>query len=158
MRVLFYDPYLKLGIERSLNLDRSETLEFLLENSDIVSIHTPLTDETYHMIQEDRLKRMKKHALIINTARGGIVDKKALLKALEEKWIAGAALDVIEGEPPDQTEPLLRLDNVIITPHRAYYSGESNVDSRRKATTNVLRVLQGKTPLHIVNEQFLRRP
>ena len=157
MRVLFYDPYLKLGIERSLNLDRSETLEFLLENSDFVTIHTPLTDETHHLIQEDQLKRMKKHALIINTARGGIVDKKALLKALEMKWIAGAALDVIEGEPPDQTEPLLRLENFILTPHRAHYSEESRVDSRRKATTNVLRILQGKTPLHIVNEQFLRR-
>jgi len=158
MRVLFYDPYLKLGIERSLSLDRSETLESLLENSDVVTIHTPLTDETHHMIQDDELKRMKKHALIINTARGAIVDKKALLKALREKWIAGAALDVIEDEPPDQTEPLLSLDNVVITPHRAYYSEESNVDCRRKAAINVLRVLQGKTPLHIVNEQFLRRP
>ena len=158
MRVLFYDPYLKLGIERSLSLDRSETLESLLENSDVVTIHTPLTDETHHMIQDDELKRMKKHALIINTARGAIVDKKALLKALREKWIAGAALDVIEDEPPDQTEPLLSLDNVVITPHRAYYSEESNVDCRRKAVINVLRVLQGKTPLHIVNEQFLRRP
>jgi len=158
MKVLFYDPYLKLGIERSLNLDRSETLEFLLETSDIVTIHTPLTDETHHLIQEDQLKRMKKHALIINTARGGIVDKKALLKALEMKWIAGAALDVIEDEPPNQTEPLLRLENFILTPHRAHYSEESRVDSRRKATTNVLKVLQGKTPLHICNEQFLRRP
>jgi len=158
MRVLFYDPYLRLGIERSLSLDRSETLESLLENSDVVTIHTPLTDETHHMIQDDELKRMKKHALIINTARGAIVDKKALLKALREKWIAGAALDVIEDEPPDQTEPLLSLDNVVITPHRAYYSEESNVDCRRKAAINVLRVLQGKAPLHIVNEQFLRRP
>ena len=158
MRVLFYDPYLKLGIERSLSLDRSETLESLLENSDVVTIHTPLTNETHHMIQEDELKRMKKHALIINTARGAIIDKKALLKALREKWIAGAALDVIEDEPPDQTEPLLSLDNVVITPHRAYYSEESNVDCRRKAANNVLKVLQGKTPLHIVNEQFLRRP
>jgi D-3-phosphoglycerate dehydrogenase len=158
MRVLFYDPYLRLGIERSLNLERSETLEFLLENSDIVSIHTPLTDETHHLISEDQLKMMRKHALIINTARGGIVDKKALFKALQEKWIAGAALDVIEDEPPDQTEPLLGLENVIITPHRAHYSEESRMDSRRKATGNVLRVLQGKAPLHIVNEQFLRKP
>jgi len=157
MKVQFYDPYLALGIERSLGLDRSETLESLLENSDVVTIHTPLTDETRHMIQEDELKRMKKHALMINTARGAIVDKKALFKALKENWIAGAALDVIEDEPPDETEPLLSLDNLIITPHRAYYSEESNVDCRRKAAINVLRVLQGRTPLHIVNEQFLRR-
>jgi len=156
MRVLFYDPYLRLGIERSLGLERSETLECLLDNSDVVTIHTPLTDETRHMIQEDELRRMKKHALIINTARGAIVDKMALLKALREKWIAGAALDVIEDEPPDQTEPLLSLDNLTITPHRAYYSEESNVDCRRKAAMNVLRVLDGKIPLHIVNEQFLR--
>lgn len=158
MKVLFYDPYLKLGIERSLNVDRSETLEFLLENSDIVSIHTPLTDETYHMIGEDQLRKMKKHALIVNTARGAIIDKKALLRALKEKWIRGAALDVIEGEPPDQKEPLLSLDNILITPHRAYYSEEANMDCRRKAAMNVLRVLQGKLPLHIVNEQFLKNP
>jgi len=158
MKVLFYDPYLKLGIERSLNLDRSENLEFLLENSDIVSIHTPLTDETYHMIGEDQLKRMKKHALIINTARGAIVNRMALLRALKEEWITGAALDVIEDEPPSQDEPLLSLDNVVITPHRAFYSEESNVDCRRKAATNVLRVLQGGIPLHIVNERFLIRP
>jgi D-3-phosphoglycerate dehydrogenase len=156
MRVSFYDPYLRLGIERSLNINRSDSLESLLENSDVVTIHTPLTDETHHMIREDELKRMKKHALIINTARGAIVDRKALLKALKEKWIAGAALDVIEDEPPDQTEPLLSLDNLIITPHRAYYSEESNVDCRRKAANNVLRVLQGNPPLNIVNEQFLK--
>jgi D-3-phosphoglycerate dehydrogenase len=157
MKVLFYDPYLRLGIERSLYLDRSEDLDPLLKNSDIISIHTPLTDETYHMIGEDQLKRMKKHALIINTARGAIVDRMALFKALKEGWIAGAALDVIEGEPPSQDEPILSLENLIITPHRAYYSEESNLDCRRKAATNVLRVLQGGIPHHIVNEQFLKR-
>jgi len=155
LRVLFYDPYLKPGIEISLGLDRSESLASLLEKSDIVTIHTPLTDETYHMIQEEQLKRMKRNALIINTARGKIIDRKALFKALEEKWIAGAALDVIEGEPPDQREPLLSLDNVLITPHRAYYSEEANVDCRRRAAINVLRVLEGRKPLYIVNEQFM---
>jgi len=157
MKVLFYDPYVKLGIERSLNLDRAEDVSYLLENSDIVSIHTPLTDETHHMIGEDQLKRMKEQAVIINTARGAIVSRMALFKALKEGWIAGAALDVIEGEPPNQDEPLLSLENLIITPHRAFYSEESNLDCRRKAATNVLRVLQGRIPLHIVNEQFLKR-
>ncbi len=156
IRVLFYDPYVKLGMERSLNLERSDDLESLLESSDIVSIHTPLTEETHHMIQEDQLKKMKKHALLINTARGAIVDRKALLNALKEKWIGGAALDVIEHEPPSQEEPLLHLENLLITPHRAYYSEESNVDCRQKAATNVLRALQGRMPLHVVNEQFMR--
>ena len=157
MRVLFYDPYLKSGIEKSLNLDRSETLESLLENSDFVSIHTPLTDETHHMIREDQLKKMKRNAWIINTARGAIVDKKALFEALKEGLIAGAALDVIEDEPPSQEEPLLSLSNMIITPHRGYYSEEANEDCRRKAAVNVLKVLQGKDPLHIVNGQFLKK-
>jgi len=155
LRVLFYDPYLKPGIEISLGLDRSQSLESLLEKSDIVTLHTPLTDETCHMIQEEQLKRMKKNALIINTARGKIIDRKALFTALKEKWIAGAALDVIEGEPPGQEEAVLSLDNVLITPHRAYYSEEANADCRRRAAINVLRVLEGTKPLYIVNEQFM---
>ncbi len=155
MKVIFYDPYVKLGIEKSLNLDRSNNLNDLLENSDIVSIHTPLTEETHHMIGEDQLKQMKKHALIINTARGAIVNKTALFTALKEQWIASAALDVMEGEPPSEEDPLLSLDNFIITPHRAYYSEESNRDCRRRAALNVLRVLKGESPFNIVNEQFM---
>jgi D-3-phosphoglycerate dehydrogenase len=156
LRVLFYDPYVKRGIEDSLKLDRLDSLETLLENSDVVSIHTPLTDETFHMIQEEQFKRMKKTAFIINTARGKIIDKNALLKALEEQWIEGAALDVLEQEPPTPSDPLLSFDNVLITPHRAFYSEDSIVDVRRKASINVLRVLQGKKPFYIVNEEFLR--
>jgi phosphoglycerate dehydrogenase-like enzyme len=157
MRVLFYDPYVSLGIESSLGIDRSNSLDGLLQESDIVSIHTPLTDETYHMIQEEQLARMKKHAFIINTARGRIIDSEALLKALKKKWIGGAALDVMDPEPPSPQDPLLSLDNLLITPHRAYYSQEAMTDVRRRGAANVLRTLQGKKPLNIVNEQFFKK-
>lgn len=156
LRVLFYDPYVRRGIENSLMLDRVDSLDDLLEKSDIISIHTPLTDETYHMIQEEQLKKMKRTAFIINTSRGKIIDDNALQRALKERWIAGAAMDVMEQEPPSPNDPLLSFDNVLITPHRAFYSEESIVDVRRKASMNVLRVLQGKEPFYIVNEDFLK--
>jgi len=87
-----------------------------LEHSDIVTVHVPLTDETRHMISSDQLKKMKKKAILINAARGGIVDEKALVNALKKKEIAGAGLDVLEQEPIQKDHPLLKFDNVRITP------------------------------------------
>jgi D-3-phosphoglycerate dehydrogenase len=157
LRVVFYDPYVRLGIERSFMVERADDLNTLLEKSDIISIHTPLTDETHHLIKEEQLRMMKKTSLLINTARGPIIDSNALLKALKEGWISGAALDVVEEEPLNPKNPLLLLDNVLITPHRAFFSEEAELESRRKSSMNVLRVLQGKEPFNIVNEALLQR-
>ena len=128
----------------------------LLSDSDFISIHAPLTNETRHSFGENELKAMKKTAYLINTARGPIIDEKALYKALKERWIAGASLDVMEKEPPDWRNPLLKLDNIIITPHISFYSEESYVELKTRTAEAVLSVLKGELPRAFVNPQAVR--
>lgn len=116
MKIVAYDPYINREVALKMDVELVDRLSDLLKISDYVSIHAPLTEETYHMIGEDELKLMKPTAFLINTARGSIVDEKALAKALKEGWIAGAALDVFEDEPLENSD-LVSLDNVILTPH-----------------------------------------
>jgi len=152
-KIIAYDPYvLKVNI-------KVELVQFskLLSNSDFISIHAPLTRETRHVFGENELRAMKKTAYLINTARGAIIDEKALYKALKEKWIAGAGLDVMEKEPPDWNNPLLDLDTVIITRHTAYYSQESFVELKTKVAKAVLAVLTGKLPKTFVNPKVVER-
>jgi len=151
-KILVYDPYVS-----QVN-NEIELVEFsqLLSDSDFISIHSPLTDETRHSFGENELKAMKKTAYLINTARGPIVDEEALYKALKNKWIAGAALDVMEKEPPDWNSSLLQLDNIIITPHIAFYSEESYVELKTKVAQAVLSVLKGELPKAMVNPQVVK--
>ena len=114
MRVLHFDPF----------APDSTDLDELLKNSDFISLHCPLTDDTRHLINAEKLALMKPNALLINTSRGGVVDEKALIEALKNNQIGGAALDVTEVEPPDAANVLLTLDNVIITPHVAAFSAD----------------------------------
>lgn len=127
----------------------------LLERSDIVSLHVPLTAETSHLIGAAQLERMKRSAILINTSRGGVVDLDALTAALAAGEIAGVGLDVTEPEPIDPSHPLLRMENAIITPHAAFYSVEATVDLQTRATENVRDVLVGATPRTIVNREVL---
>ncbi len=150
--VLAYDPY----VSQANSEIEMVPLERLLSDSDFLSIHVPLTNETKHSFGEDELKRMKKTAFLINTSRGPIVDERALYIALKEKWIAGAALDVMEKEPPDWENPLLKLDNLTITPHISFYSEESYSELKTKAAEAVLSVLKGKPPRAVVNPQVLQ--
>ncbi|MBS2029755.1 MAG: C-terminal binding protein [Deltaproteobacteria bacterium] len=129
----------------------------LLTGSDYLLIQSPLTPETHHLFNRDTLRRMKPSAILVNTARGPIVDDVALYHALSEGWIAGAALDDIEEEPAKvrewrATNPLFRLPNCIITPHAAYYSEESIGLVRRIAAEEAVRVLSGQPPLSPVND------
>jgi len=124
LKVLVYDPFVDKAFLSEYGAEAVD-LTTLLERSDIVSVHTPLTSETHHLIGEDQLKRMKKDAILINTARGPVIQQEALVKALKEKWILGAGLDVFEEEPSTQTNPLMALDNIVLTPHTAGFSGES---------------------------------
>jgi D-3-phosphoglycerate dehydrogenase len=137
---------------------RRVSLDELLRTSDIVSVHCPLTDETHHLMDAAALRTMKPSAYLVNTARGGVVDPDAILQALREKWIAGAALDVQEVEPMPAGHPLAELENVILTPHAAWYSEGSIVELKRKVATSVRRALEGEIPPSVANPEVLNRP
>lgn len=129
------------------------SLEELLKASDFVTIHTPLTETTRHLMNEERLGLMKPTAYLINTSRGGTVDERALVKALKEGWIEGAALDVYEKEPVDDDNPLFDLDNVLMVPHIGSATREARSRMAEITATNLLNVLRGEPPLHWVNPE-----
>jgi D-3-phosphoglycerate dehydrogenase len=151
-RVIACDPYVDDARFAALGVERVG-LEALAERSDYVSVHTLLNAETRHLIGEAFLRRMKPTAILINTARGPVVDERALARALEERWLAGAALDVWEQEPPARDNPLLRMDNVIATPHAAYYSSAAVAQVPRRCGEELARVLTGQRPLNVVNPE-----
>ncbi|WP_321341194.1 C-terminal binding protein [uncultured Cohaesibacter sp.] len=128
------------------------SLEELLSNSDVVSVHCPLSDETRNLIDADKLKSMKQGAIIINTARGGIIDEEALADQLEAGALGGAGLDCISAEPIDKTSRLLDMDNVFITPHMAYYSEESSAELKRKVAEEAVRFAKGEAVHYPVNQ------
>ena len=152
LKIIAYDPYISKA-DHEIELVKFSKL---LSVSDFISIHAPLTIETRHYFGENELKKIKKTAYLINTARGPIIDERALYLALEEKWIAGAALDVMEEEPPDWKNSLLKLDNLIITPHVSFYSEESYVELKTKTAKTLLSVLKGELPRAIVNPQVIK--
>ena len=150
LEVLGYDPYVAESSAEEYRISLVSLFE-LLGESDFVSIHTPLNEETWHLIGETEFRRMKPSAYFINTARGAIVDEAALIKALKEKWIAGAGLDVFEREPVNLSNPLLKMDNVIATPHTASYCDASFERLRRRVGQEAARVLSGRWPRNVVN-------
>lgn len=152
MDVVYYDSVRNSEKEKELNIEY-KTLEELLQSSDFVSMHVPLTTKTRHMIGEDQLHMMKTTAYLVNTSRGPVIDEKALYKALKEGWIAGAALDVHEKEPTDPDNPLLDLDNIIVTPHIASASVETRTKMAVIAATNCAAVLRGEEPPNLVNPE-----
>jgi D-3-phosphoglycerate dehydrogenase len=154
MSVVAYDPYISSEILSRANVERVE-FEELLKTSDYISIHTPLLPQTRHLFSAEVFSRMKPSTYLINTARGPIVDEFALAAALDGKQIAGAALDVMENEPPTGS-PLLGRENVIITPHTSFYSEESLVDLQIKASEEVVRVLSGMPARNPVNPEVMR--
>jgi D-3-phosphoglycerate dehydrogenase len=133
------------------------TLADLLPQADFVSLHLPLTAETRGFIGESALRQMKPTAFLINTARGGLVDTAALARALREGWIAGAALDVLPMEPPAPDDPLVGLENLVLTPHVAFYSEESLQALRQRTAQSVVDVLAGRAPEHMANREALAR-
>jgi D-3-phosphoglycerate dehydrogenase / 2-oxoglutarate reductase len=155
MRVVASDPYIPKNVFEKAGVEGVEFGE-LVKISDYISIHSPLLPETRGMFNADLFRKMKPTAYIINTARGPIVDEKALADALDAKQIAGAALDVMPTEPPVNS-PLFGRDNVIITPHTSFYSEESLVDLQTKAAEEVARVLTGQAPRNPVNPEVLQR-
>ncbi len=150
MKVVYYDVDRRRDLENELGIDY-KALEDVLSESDFVSLHVPLTEETFHLIGQQQLSTMKRRAYLINTSRGPVVDEEALYRALRDRTIAGAALDVFEREPIDPNSPLLKLDNVVLTPHIASASVETRTKMAVMAATNLVSVLQGKKPPNLVN-------
>lgn len=153
LRVVAYDPYVPQAVMDLAGVGRVEFPE-LLKISDYVSIHSPLLPETHHLFSTEVFRQMKPGALIVNTSRGPVVDEAALAAALDAKQIAGAALDVLEQEPP-VSSPLFGRDNVILTPHTSFYSVESLEELQTKAAEEVVRVLSGQPPRNPVNPEAL---
>ena len=129
-------------------------LDELLGKSDVILLHAPLNDKTYHIINRKTLEKMKKGSVLINTARGGLVDTEALVEALKSGKIAGAGLDLIENVPPlGKDHPLLKFDNVIITPYYAWYTEDSAIVARETIAREIARVLKGYYPKILVNPE-----
>jgi D-3-phosphoglycerate dehydrogenase len=145
-RIVGYDPYVPLDRWSDLPHERATSLEKLLEKSDLVSLHLPLTEETRGYVGRAQLDRMKKTAILVNTSRGGIVDEAALYEALKAGRIFGAGLDVFEVEPPPKDHPLLGLPNLVATPHAAGGTRETQERSALHVAQQVVDVLQGRMP------------
>jgi glyoxylate reductase len=152
MRVLYFDRELKPEAQQQYGAEFAG-LDTLLHESDFVSLHTVLSEETYHFMNEARLRKMKPSAVLINTARGPVVDPSALYRALHSRTIAYAALDVTEPEPIREADPLLSLDNIIITPHIASASFQTRNKMAVMAAANLIAGLKGKRLPHCVNPQ-----
>lgn len=148
---LIYDPFVDEATASKLGVRKVE-LDELCKQSDFISLHTPLNEKTRGMIGAAQFELMKPTAVLVNVARGPVVDEKALIDALKEKKIAVAALDVYENEPPDKDSPLLKMDNVVLTDHAGWYTVESMAELKTKAAKNVAAVLQGNKPAYPVNE------
>jgi glyoxylate reductase len=156
MKVIYYDTVRRPDLEKTLGVEYRD-LKALLAESDFVTVHTPLLPETHHLISEEQFKNMKKTAILVNSARGPIVDPKALYNALHNRQIAYAALDVTEPEPIPLNDPLLTLDNILIVPHIASASVATRTKMATMAVDNLLSAVRGERPPYIVNPEVLKK-
>ena len=153
MKVIFSDPYVAREYGKEKGYEKKETLGELLRDSDFVTLHAFLATETQRMFGEAEFKAMKRTAFFLNVARGGIIDEKALYRALQERWIAGAGLDVLRQEPPPKDEPLLKLDNVVVTPHIAWNTKEAERRLINQLNQIITSVLHHEFPINVVNPE-----
>jgi D-3-phosphoglycerate dehydrogenase len=150
MKVIAYDPYAKPELFKAAGVE-SVDFDTLLKTSDYISVHAPLTPQTRGLMNADAFAKMKKGAYIVNTARGPLIDEAALVAALDAGQVGGAALDVVAVEPMPKDSPLLGRDNVIVTPHTAFYSIEALDELQSKAATDVARVLSGEKAIYPIS-------
>lgn len=157
MHILAYDPYLASDAISKQSVGLVNNLETLFQKSDIISIHVPYNEKSYHLVNSSLLVMAKKGAILINTSRGQIIDEKALFKALKDGPLSAAGLDVFEEEPVNISNPLLILENVILSPHSAALTKECSARIAVEAAQAVIDVLNGKKPRSIFNEDELRK-
>ncbi len=156
MNFLAFDPYVDSDVMASLGVKKT-SLQELLQTADYVSVHCPLTRETYHQLGEPEFRLMQPHAVFINTSRGAVVDEPALIRALQEGWIAGAALDVLEKEPPEFNNPLLTLENVILTAHNGGHSDIFPEDFCEASVEILFDLKARRWPRSVVNPEVMPR-
>lgn len=156
MKFIAHDPFVSAKAMEACGAKRV-TLNKLFRTSDYVSLHCPLTEKTHHLVGEQELRMMQPTALLVNTSRGKVVDEQALVKALEEGRIAGAALDVLEKEPPDPDNPLLAMDNVILTPHSAGHSDTFPEEFCEASIEAIIDIAEGRWPRSVVNPEVKPR-
>lgn len=156
MQAMAYDPFASREVMLMFGVKKGE-MEEVLRQSDYVSLHAALTPENTHMLRREHFHMMKPTAYLVNTARGPLVDEAALIEALQSKAIAGAGLDVMEQEPPQKDNPLMDMDNVILSGHTAQFSDESELELWRKPLEEIASLMQGKWPRYVVNPQVRSR-
>ncbi len=154
--IVVFDPYITAANYPADERPELVSLEGLLRSSDLISVHTPLTDETRHILGAEQFKMMKPTAYLVNTGRGPVIDEAALVEALTSGEIAGAGLDVYEVEPLPADHPLFGLPNVVLTSHAAFYSEGSIEELQRRTAQNVALALQGKIPTNVTNQEVLK--
>jgi len=154
MKFIAHDPFADAAVARELGIELVG-IEELFSRADVLSVSCPLTEETRHIVNAERIAMMRPTAYLINTARGPIVDQKALTKALQENRIAGAGLDVLEQEPPDADDPILKLDNVILAPHALCWTDQCFAGNGAADVRAVLDVMHGRDPRGVVNREVL---
>ncbi len=159
-RVLFYDPSLPQGVDKALGIERANSLEELVQNAYVLSLHCPLTEQTRNIVDDKLLSTMPAGGYLVNTARGGLLNPQTVLNAIESGHLAGAGIDVLPIEPPEADNPLIAAwrnpshpayDRVIINPHSAFYCEQGLEEMRVKGSENCLRVLRGEDPVNVVN-------
>ncbi len=156
LRRIASDPYVPADVFSALGVE-PVSLDVLARSADLITLHTPLTHETRGLIRKDILRRMKPTAVLVNTSRGGVVATDDLVQALREGWISGAGLDVFEAEPLPQDHPLRGLPRVLLTPHAAWYSVDSERELRRRSARTVVQALRGEMPASLLNPEVLTR-
>lgn len=154
MKTIGYDPFISKENMKKEGIEKVKEITQIMEKSDYISLHIPHNQETHHIVNEELIEKMKTSAYLINCARGGTVDEKALYNALKNGKIAGAALDVYEKEPPEKS-PLFKLDNVVMTPHIGANTKEGQIKAGTICAEQINKVLAGKKPDYCVNKKFL---
>ena len=156
LRMIAYDPYVEELVMSQYGVEPASLPE-VLQRSDIITNHLPSTPEAYHLLREEHFRQMKREAIFVNTGRGATVDERGLIKALEEGWIAAAGLDVLEQEPPETNNALMKMENVILTAHVASASARFDPARRRRVGQELALVLNGQWPRSCVNPSVLER-
>lgn len=155
LNVIAYDPYINEEVYDGVKL---VSFDQVISSSDILSLHVPLTEETNHLISYKELEKMKENAILINVSRGGLIDEKALSEYLKSGKVRGVGLDVMEDHNPSSTNPLFEYENVIVTPHTAFFSQESSEELQIRSCEQLYGVLNGKKPKFLINHDVLDHP